>query len=128
MFSFENTRELIAEGRRATASALEQAGPDLVTAAGGIFPRRRIQVKVLRDRCIGCGNCVALGPPGLFYMDNEGKAVAADQVCVWSPIDGGYSRHCPTYPITAHPLPAEPAPAAGASTGGASTGTDRESA
>ena len=130
MFSFDHTRELISEGRRATAAALDQAAADLATAAGGIFPRRRIEVRVLRDRCIGCGNCVALAPPGMFHMDGEGKAVASGQVCVWSPIDGGFIRHCPTYAITAHPVAAaEPAPAAaGASTDGGSTGTDRESA
>ena len=129
MFSFDHTRELINEGRRATAAAMEQAAPDLAHAAEGIFPRRRIQLRVLRERCIGCGNCVALAPPGLFHMDHEGKAVATEQACLWSPLDGGFIRHCPTYAITAHPVPAAlPAAEAGFSTDGGSRGTAPASA
>lgn len=121
MFSFDHTRELIAEGRRATASAMDLAADAVRQARGGIFPRRKVQLHVLRERCIGCGTCVAVAPPGYFHMDGEGKAIAREDPCVWSPMDGGFIRHCPTYAITVRPVP-EPS-AAAASTGGASRGT-----
>jgi NTE family protein len=120
MFAFDQTRELIAEGYRASAAALDGAGDAVRVATGGIYPRRTVQIVVIRERCIGCGACVAIAPPGMFRMDGNGKAVGPDRPCEWSPIDGGFIRHCPTYAITARPVGA-----ADASTGGASTGTGR---
>jgi NTE family protein len=119
MFSFDHTREMIIEGRRAMSVAIDEAGDAVRTAPRGIFPKRLMQLGVLRERCIGCGACVSLAPPGTFRMDAEGKAVARPEPLAWSAVDGGYVRHCPTYAITAHPV----APVAAASTGGASTGT-----
>jgi NTE family protein len=119
MFSFAHHRELMDEGYRATAAALDAAGAEVRRAAGGIFPRRRVEVRVDRERCIGCGVCVAMAPPGAFRMDGEGKAVAAAAAQEWSPNDGGFLRHCPTYAITARPAH----PAAGEPTAGGSTGT-----
>lgn len=106
MMSFDHTRMLMDEGRRATLAALDQAGDAIRAALGGIFPRRQVRIKVNGDRCIGCGACLAYSPPGMFRME-DGKAVAPDGVCEWSPIDGDVIRHCPTYAITARP--AEPA-------------------
>jgi len=120
MFTFDHTNELMNEGRRATGAALDQAAGDLRHARGGIFPRRLIQLGVRRERCIGCGACVANAPPGCFQLDAEGKAVARAEPCRWSPVDGGFIRHCPTYAITARPVPL---PEADASTDGASRGT-----
>jgi len=119
MFSFEHTRELMDEGYRATAAALEGAADEFRGAAAGIFPRRLIRVAVDRERCIGCGQCVARGPAGTFHMDGSGKAVGPAEPQEWSPVDGGFIRHCPTYAITARPA----APAAGAPTAGGSRGT-----
>ena len=56
-----------------------------------------------RDRCIGCGTCLVLGPRGLFVLDAERKAVVTQPDQVWSPADGGVIRHCPTYAISARP-------------------------
>ncbi|HTT68972.1 MAG TPA: patatin-like phospholipase family protein [Gemmatimonadales bacterium] len=120
MFSFAHNRELIDEGHRATAAALDQAEA-VRRATGGIFPRRLVEVAVDRERCIGCGACVALGPPGTFRMDASGKAVGPSAPQEWSPISGGVVCHCPTYAITAHPM----REAAGGPTGGGSTGTAR---
>lgn len=120
MFAFDHTRALVDEGYRATAAALEGAGAAVRAATGGIYPRRTVQIAVIRERCIGCGACVAIAPPGMFRMDGDGKAVGPDRPCEWSPIDGAFIRHCPTYAIMARPVVA-----AGASTGGASTGTGR---
>ena len=119
MFSFEHTRELIDEGYRATDAALDQAGDAVRTAISGIFPRRLIQVGVDRERCIGCGQCVARAPQGTFHMDQTEKAVGPAEPQEWSPVDGGFIRHCPTYAITARPA----APAAGGPTSGGSRGT-----
>jgi NTE family protein len=119
MFSFEHTRELMDEGYRAAAAALDQAGADARAAGGGIFPRRLIRIGVDRERCIGCGQCVARAPQGSFHMDATGKAVGPAEPQEWSPVDGGFIRHCPTYAITARPA----LPAAGAPTTGGSRGT-----
>lgn len=102
MMSFDHTRELMDEGHRATRMALETAGDAVRTAGGGIFPRRLVQIHVNRERCIGCGACVSYAPPGTFRMEN-GKAVGPDQPCEWSPVDGDFIRHCPTFAITARP-------------------------
>lgn len=125
MFSFEHAQALMDEGFRSTTAALDQAGVALRQATGGIYPRRPVQVKVIRERCIGCGACVAL-EPGLFHLDETGKAVGPEQPYEWSPIDGGFIRHCPTYAITARPVhlpPASRSPGAAASTADGSRGT-----
>ncbi len=119
MFVFSRTRELIDEGYRATAAALDRAGDAVRRAAGGIFPRRLVEVRVDRERCIGCGLCVVLAPAGTFRMDGSGKAVGPAAPQEWSPVGGGFLRHCPTYAITARPA----RPAAGAPTDGGSRGT-----
>jgi NTE family protein len=123
MMSFDHTRELLDEGYRATSAALDAAGEAVRTADGGIHPRRHVRITVSRERCIGCGACVSLAP-SLFFMDGSGKAVGPDYVCEWSPMDGGFIRHCPTFAITARPVQ----PAARVSKGGASKGTARGSA
>ena len=119
MLSFAHNRELIDEGYRATAAALDQAEDEVRQARAGIFPRRLVEVAVDRERCIGCGACVALAPPGTFRMDAAGKAVGPSTPQEWSPIGGGFIRHCPTYSITAHPARA----GARGPTGGGSRGT-----
>ena len=118
MFSFEHTRELIDEGYRAMDAALDRAGVAVRRAGGGIYPRHLVEVAVDRERCVGCGACVVLAPPGTFRMDASGKAVGPEQAQEWSPISGGFVRHCPTYAITAHP-----AGAARDATGGGSRDT-----
>lgn len=125
MFSFDHTRELVNEGRRATIAALDQGFAPVQGGLSGIYPKRRVRLSVLRERCIGCGACVGLAPAGLFHMDESGKAVATSEPCEWSPMDGGFIRHCPTYAITANPVED---PAGRLATPGASTGTARGSA
>ena len=122
MFSFDHTRELMAEGHRATEAALSAAGEQLFSRPEGVYPKRRVQLRVVKERCIGCGACVAIDPEN-FQMTPEGKAVAHAEPRDWSPLDGAVLRHCPTYAIMARPVPA-----AAASRGGASTGIARESA
>ena len=78
-----------------------------------------VDVGVDRERCIGCGQCVARAPQGTFHMDQTEKAVGPAEPQEWSPVDGGFIRHCPTYAITARPA----APAAGGPTSDGSRGT-----
>jgi len=117
MLSFTHNRELIDEGHRATAAALEQGEATVRHATAGIYPRRLVEIAVDRERCIGCGACVAHGPPGTFRIDAAGKAVCPSEPQEWSPVSGGALRHCPTYAITAHPARAAGGPTAGGSRG-----------
>ncbi len=99
MFAFDQTRELLEEGHRATAAALARFEECLDEGATGIFPKKRVRIRVDRDRCVGCGTCV-MHAPGVFRMDDTGKAEVIEPLQTWSPIDGSYVRNCPTYAIT----------------------------
>ena len=98
MFSFVHTEELIQAGYSATMASLEQAG-DCLLSAGGIFPRRRVNVLVDREKCTGCGTCVALAP-GVIQIDSLGKAVLPNSLLNWSPADGDFVQHCPVEAIS----------------------------
>ncbi|MEO7368754.1 MAG: patatin-like phospholipase family protein, partial [Gemmatimonadaceae bacterium] len=100
-FSFSRTEELIDAGYRAAMEALEHFDACL-TAETGIFPRRAMRISVDREKCIGCTICVALAP-SLMAMDATGKAVPRIPVVDWSPADGDFVHHCPTYAINAEP-------------------------
>lgn len=100
-FSFSHTEELIDAGYRAAMEALENFDVCL-SAETGIFPRRAMRISVDREKCIGCTICVALAP-SLMAMDEEGKAVPRIPVVDWSPADGDFVHHCPTYAISAEP-------------------------
>ena len=101
-FSFTQADELMEAGYLAAMEALQRFEADLNTE-GGIFPRRRVQVSVNRDKCIGCTLCVALAPQ-MMGMDETGKAFPRIPVVDWSPADGDFVHHCPTYAINAVPL------------------------
>ena len=103
MFSFDHLREEVEEGYRATNAALERSDEWPEPGDVGIHPKRRVLVRVERERCIGCGNCLVHGPQGMFVLDSERKAVVTQPDQEWSPMDGGYIRHCPTYAIIARP-------------------------
>jgi NTE family protein len=107
-FSFDHLRELVEEGYREAVAALSR--PDEWPRPGeeGVYPRRRVSVRVERDRCIGCGACLVQAPPGMFVLDAQGRAVVTTPDQIWSPIDGGFIRHCPTYAISARPALAQP--------------------
>src|SRR2546422_8505066 len=53
-FSFDHLRELVEEGYRATVAALEHPQEWPAPGDPGVYPRRRVSVRVQRERCIGC--------------------------------------------------------------------------
>jgi ferredoxin len=103
MFSFGHNRELMEEGYRATKGLLADGDDIPGPEATGVYPRRRYAVSVDREHCIGCGACLVHGPPGLFALDGDGKAVVTAGEQEWSPVEVDFVRQCPTYAIGVHP-------------------------
>jgi NTE family protein len=97
--SFANSGSNIREGYRAATRALEHFEAYL-EQPGGIFPRKRVELTVAKDRCIGCGLCAAIAP-AYFGMESSGKAFARTKVVEWSAADGEFVHHCPTHAIEA---------------------------
>ena len=98
-FSFSHAEELIEAGYKAAIESLKDFDACL-NSVSGIFPRRQVAISVDREKCIGCTLCVALAPR-IMAMDDTGKAVARVPVVDWSPADGDFVHHCPTYAIKA---------------------------
>ncbi len=101
-FGFSHHEEMFRAGYEATIGALDQLDVPLHLSRG-IHPRRRIELSVNRDRCIGCSACVALAP-GIMKLDGERKAYAAQPVHDWSPADGEFVENCPTEAISVETL------------------------
>ncbi|HEV7991454.1 MAG TPA: patatin-like phospholipase family protein [Gemmatimonadaceae bacterium] len=97
--SFSDTAANIAEGYRSATRALERFD-SYFGQLNCVFPRRRVQIDVDRERCTGCGTCVSLAP-AVMAMDATGKAYARTSVVEWSPAEGGFVHECPTSAITA---------------------------
>lgn len=101
-FGFAHTTEIIQAGYECACAALDQVG-DALTSAGGVYPKRMVDLSVDQSRCIGCTLCVALAPR-LMAMDTTGKAYATSSPVQWSPADGGFVQHCPTDAIIARTI------------------------
>jgi NTE family protein len=97
--SFSNSVQHIREGYRAATKALEHFEAYL-EQPGGVYPRKRVELSVSREKCIGCGLCAALAPT-YFGLDSAGKAFARTKVVEWSAADGDFVHHCPTLAIDA---------------------------
>jgi NTE family protein len=93
-FSFASTRRMIDAGYDAAHDALDRCG-DSLASSGGVYPRRTIELSVVRERCIGCTLCVTLAPD-LMAMDNEDKAIVLESPLEWSRADGDFIHQCPT--------------------------------
>ena len=100
--SFSNIAETIREGYRAAMKALEDVSA-YYDQPGGVYPRRRFELEVVRDKCIGCGLCVSLAP-NLMGLDAEGKAYPRTRTTDWSPADGDFVGYCPTNAIVARKI------------------------
>lgn len=98
--SFTNSVQHIREGYRAAAKALEHFDT-YIEQPSGIFPRKRVELSVSREKCIGCGLCAALAPT-YMGMDSSGKAFTRTRVVEWSAADGEFVHHCPTSAIEAN--------------------------
>jgi NTE family protein len=59
-----------------------------------------MQITVDREKCIGCTLCAALAPD-VMAMDSSHKAYPLTPVVEWSPADGDFVHHCPTFAIEA---------------------------
>jgi NTE family protein len=92
-FSFHHTAQLLEAGYEAMRSALRDLDT-VLSASGGVYPRRSVTLRVDGDRCVGCGLCVALAPH-LVALDARGKAFATTPKLEWSPADGAFVRQCP---------------------------------
>lgn len=97
--SFNSSGQNIREGYRAAKKALEHFETYL-EQPGGIYPRKRVEITVAREKCIGCGLCAALAPT-YFGMDSGGRAFTRTRVVEWSSADGEFLHHCPTLAIEA---------------------------
>ena len=95
-FSFSHTDEIIEAGYVAAMEALSTF--DSCLEGSGVYPRRAMEIIVDPNKCIGCELCVALAPR-LMAMDGRRKAYPVKPIVEWSPADGDFVHHCPTYAI-----------------------------
>src|SRR5207245_8919195 len=102
----DHLREMDVVAYRSTRSALESPQEWPQPGDVGVYPKRCVVLRVQRELCIGCGACLLQAPPGMFVLDAQGKAVVTRPEQEWSPIDGEFIRHCPTYAISARPVAA----------------------
>lgn len=109
-FSFDKTDELLAAGYTAAIEACKHY-EECIAWGVGVFPRRAMQITVDREKCIGCTLCTAMAPD-LMAMDAQHKAYPLEPIVEWSPADGDFVHHCPTYAITATRIDAQAEPVA----------------
>jgi NTE family protein len=95
--SFGNAAASIDEGYRKASLALQDFEA-VLQQPSGVYPRRLVSLEVDKDKCIGCGLCVALAP-AVMGMDASGKAYARTRTADWSTADGDFVHHCPTCAI-----------------------------
>ena len=93
-FSFASTRKMIDAGYAAAHDSLDRAG-DALASSGGVYPRRTIELSVIREKCIGCTLCATLAPQ-LMAMDSDNKAIVLESPLEWSRADGDFIHQCPT--------------------------------
>jgi len=109
-FSFDKTDELLEAGYVAALEACKHY-EECIAWGVGVFPRRAMQITVDREKCIGCTLCTAMAPD-LMAMDAQHKAYPLQPIVEWSPADGDFVHHCPTYAIEATRIDAQATPVA----------------
>jgi NTE family protein len=103
--SFSHTEEVIDQGYMAASAALAHLD-HMLSEAGGVYPKRRVNLSVDASKCIRCGTCIAM-EHSLMGWGPDGKAIAREPSVVWSPADGEFVRHCPTNAIIAETVATE---------------------
>lgn len=93
-FNFEKIPMLISAGQAAAEEVLD-AIPQALAAGHGIFPRQRVRIRVSRDQCTACGQCIAMAPHAMM-RGMDGKAVPRQDEFDWSPVASDFTVHCPT--------------------------------
>jgi NTE family protein len=93
-FNFDKIPTLISAGAQAANEVLASI-PQALAAGHGIFPRQRVTVSVLGEKCTGCGQCIAMAPYAMA-RDMNGKATPRQKEFDWSPVDSDFTVHCPT--------------------------------
>ncbi len=105
-FSFAHIEELIELGYQSMREALGSLD-QMLAAPGGVFPRQEMTIVVDRNRCTGCGICVA-NAPQLMALDREQKAFPLLPIHEFSPADADFARCCPEDALAVVPnVPAE---------------------
>lgn len=97
-FSFAHIGRTIDAGYEATINALDQAG-DSLCSSGGVYPVRRVDIVVDREKCTGCRLCATMAPD-IMRMDEAGKAEVLTTPVDWSRADGDFVHQCPTDAIS----------------------------
>jgi len=100
-FSFAHVERIIELGYEAANDTLDRVGTSLL--AGGVWPRRLVDVSVDRAKCTGCTICVTLAPH-MMAMDQDGNARVLHSPVEWSRADGDFVHQCPTGAITVHAI------------------------
>ncbi|MBX9929798.1 MAG: patatin-like phospholipase family protein [Gemmatimonadaceae bacterium] len=98
-FSFAHVDAMIDAGYAAAVDALDRVGDSLMSA-GGIYPRRMVDVRIDASKCTGCRLCTLLAPD-VVEMGDDGKARVIESPVEWSRADGDFVHQCPTDAISA---------------------------
>ena len=93
-FNFDKIPTLISAGAMA-AEAVLHAIPQALAAGRGIFPRMKVRIDVAKEKCTGCGQCIAMAPYAMMRGE-DGKAIPRQKEFDWSPVDSDFTVHCPT--------------------------------
>lgn len=97
LLAFNRNAELVEAGYRAALETIDEPGAIPPASAVGVFPRRLFEVRVLRERCVGCGACLVHGRTGLFQLDAQGKAVLGESHVELPAAEARYvMKQCPT--------------------------------
>ena len=93
-FNFDKIATLISAGAQAAEEVLASI-PRALAAGHGIFPRQRVRLTVVDEKCTGCGQCIAMAPHAMARGET-GKAVVRQPEFNWSPVESDFTVHCPT--------------------------------
>lgn len=100
-FSFGHVPRIIELGYLAAQETLDRVGTALL--AGGVWPRRLVEVHVDRAACTGCSLCATIAPH-MMAMDQDGKAQVLHSPVEWSRAEGDFVHQCPVNAIKVQTL------------------------